>query len=202
MRRSRGERAHGLAVQPRHADLRLDRTAVARVSRVGVGVEDVDDPDVRVLVHAGEEISGQTWREGEDAPRVRHEVPALPRGPVAPGEARVDFRDGRAELVDPDDRRWLDTGRRWVGAGELRRHRRRSAGGRAFIGDARAVGLAHSQRSTDVDADTDAYSRRDRRDGRRRHPGRRRVVHRAGAPARLAIRLLFGFSKILRDQLS
>mmetsp|Transcript_6567 Transcript_6567/g.27299 ORF Transcript_6567/g.27299 Transcript_6567/m.27299 type:complete len:279 (+) Transcript_6567:1002-1838(+) len=154
VRRARRERAHRFAVQPRDADLRLDRAAVPCVPIVGVGVEDVDDPDVGVLVHGREEISGQSGREGEYAPRARHEIPALPRGPVAPGEARVDLRDRRTELLDRDDRSRLDPrarlGRRRFGAGELRRHRRRSDGGRGVTGDAGAVRLAHSQRPAHV----------------------------------------------------
>ena len=46
--------------QPGDADLSLDRAAVPRVPIVGVGVEDVDDPGVGVLVHGREEISGQS----------------------------------------------------------------------------------------------------------------------------------------------
>ena len=127
MGRAGGEGAHRGAVEARDRHLGLDRAAVARVAaHVGVGVEDVDDPHVGVLVESREEVDGQARGEGEHASRGGDEVAALARRAVATGEARVDAADGRAERVHAATRT-ARRGRVRGGRGGARRRRGRGA---------------------------------------------------------------------------
>ena len=196
MGRAGGEGAHRGAVEARDRHLGLDRAAVARVAaHVGVGVEDVDDPHVGVLVESREEVDGQARGEGEHASRGGDEVAALARRAVATGEARVDAADGRAERVHAATRT-ARRGRARGGRGGARRRRGRGSDRVARRRDSAAprvrvrAAVARGGRVRRAPTPTHRHASRHAQRRRRERCAKRRSVahHRHPAPRRVPAR--------------